>query len=235
MKTLLGLAGCLLLAISASAQFSYATNATGVTITAYAGGGDVHVPATIDGLPVTEIGSMVFSGEGFTNVTIPGRVAVIDDSAFYESFDLRSITLSNGVGSLGANAFGSTLLTNVFIPASVTNIGEGIFWNCLALTNISVAPANASFSSLEGILFDKSMATLVQFPGGWSGAYAVPSFVSTIGKEAFGEGRIESVMIPGTVTNVDDYAFIVSSYLTNVTVAPGVARLGMGAFQSCLA
>lgn len=56
-------------------------------------------------------------------------------------------------------------LTGVTIPNSVTNIGSLAFFS-FTLTNISVNAANAVYSSLDGVLFNKAQTTLIEFPGG---------------------------------------------------------------------
>jgi hypothetical protein len=67
---------------SALAEYETWTNDDGtVGITAYTGpGGDVIVPGTINGLPVTDIGG--FDNNGLTSVTIPDSVRVIAFMAF---------------------------------------------------------------------------------------------------------------------------------------------------------
>ena len=53
-------------------DLQYQTNSSGVSITGYTGrGGDVTIPRTINGLPVTSIGGGAFSGcTSLTSITI---------------------------------------------------------------------------------------------------------------------------------------------------------------------
>ncbi len=90
------------------------------------------------------------------------------------------------VTGIATNAFyGSDSLTSVTIPASVTNIGEGAFAACVFLTAIDVDTNNPAFSSVDGVLFDKSRATLIQFPtDDRSTSYTVPGTVTSIGTDA---------------------------------------------------
>ncbi len=78
----------LLLALPAAmqAQYTYTTNNGTITITEYTGiGGDVTIPATINGLPVTRIGPRAFYGcSNLTSVTIPDSVTCIGEEAFVE-------------------------------------------------------------------------------------------------------------------------------------------------------
>ena len=65
-----------------------------------------------------------------------------------------------------------------------------------------------SYSSLNGVLFDKSQTTLLQYPCGLGGSYTVPDSVTDIGDYAFaGCAGQTSVIIGSGVTNIGDYAF----------------------------
>ena len=90
-------------------EFEYEIDDSEVTITNYTGaGGDVVVPDTIDGFPVTCIG----------------------DNAFCYCTGLTSITLGNSVTTIGYGAFaGCTGLTSITLPDGCS-IGEGAFKGC---------------------------------------------------------------------------------------------------------
>ena len=241
-------------------QFSYTTNAGAIAITGYSGScGSVIIPSTINGLPVNSIGDYAFDGDVctiLTSVTIPGSVTSVGYRAFAYGYGLTNVTLGSGVTKIGdemfvdcslasvtiptsvtgigEGAFDGTGLTNVMIPDSVTDIGERAFGECTGLTAIKVGPSNASYSSVNGVLFDKSQCTLVQYPGGASGSYTVSSSATTIGAWAFfGCYGLTGVTIPGSVTNIGNYAFEYCAQLTNATVSNGVKSIGQCAFIEC--
>ena len=86
--------------------FKYEVDEGEVTITRYKGaGGDVVIPYTIDGLPVTTIGAYAFR-ECFklTSITLPNSITTIGDWAFARCFFLTSISVPNGC-SIGEGAF----------------------------------------------------------------------------------------------------------------------------------
>src|SRR6266851_1726302 len=79
------------------AQFTFTTNNGTITITGYSGpGGDVTIPDTITGLPVTSIGDSAFQyNTSLTNVTIGNSVTNIGNGAFYQCTSLTNTTWPN--------------------------------------------------------------------------------------------------------------------------------------------
>jgi hypothetical protein len=143
--------------------------------------------------------------------------------------NINGLTVTT-IGNLGG-------MTSVTIPDSVTNIVAGAFVN--VLTAITVDTNNPAYSSLNGVLFDKSQTTLIQYPFGLVGSYVVPSSVTTIGEAAFyghgknGYSNLTSVTIPVSVTSIGMEAFFECYGLTNITILDGVTSIGYGAFYDC--
>ena len=64
---------------------------------------------------------------------------------------------------------------------------------------------NSVYSSVDGVLFNKSQTTLIQYPGGKAGSYTIPNSVTSIGDYAFsGCTSLTSVTIPNSVTSIGD-------------------------------
>jgi hypothetical protein len=122
------------------------------------------------------------------------------------------------------------------IPASVASIGTAPFGGDTSQTAITVDTENSFFSSTNGILFDKSQATLIQYPGGLRGNYTIPGRVATIAYEAFYHcTNLTGITIPPSVSiafNSDD-EFVGCSSLTNATIADGVTNIGAYEFSGC--
>jgi hypothetical protein len=125
-------------------------------------------------------------------------------------------------------------LTNVTIPNSVTSIGVDPFGHGYSLTAITVGTRNSVYSDLDGVLFNRSLTTLVQYPGAIAGSYAIPNSVTSIGDGAFnGCGNLTNVTIPNSVTTIWDHAFDLCESLTNVTIPNSVTNIGDYAFDLC--
>jgi len=117
-----------------------------LTIIKYTGaGGDVSIPAQIDGKQVTVIGASAFQGcAKLTGVTIPDGITDIEDYAFRDCTSLTGITIPNGVFNIGTGAFyGCSCLTGITIPNSVANIWESTFFECASLASITI-PKNVT-------------------------------------------------------------------------------------------
>ena len=77
-----------------------------------------------------------FQGRNLTSVTIPNGVTSIGSYTFANN-QLTSVTIPNSVTSIGEGAFAENRLTNVTIPNSVTSIGVGAFRNN-QLTSVTI-------------------------------------------------------------------------------------------------
>jgi len=218
--------------------YTYTTNNGTITITKYTGpGGAVAIPSTVNGLPVTSIGTNAFYYcANLTSVTIPNSVTSIGDDAFRLCLNLTSAMIPGSVTSIGEGAFCEcTSLNSVTIPSSVSSIGVGAFRSCLNLTTITVDALNAFYTSVAGVLLNKSQTTLIQYPASKVGtSYTIANSVTSIGDCAFEQcTRLTSVTIPNSVTSIGDFAFMYCTGLTSVTIPSSVTSIGVGAFVEC--
>ena len=207
----------LLLLLTAPAQaedYSSTTNNGTITITGYTGsGGAITIPNQINNLPVTSIGNWAFSAcASLTSVTIPNSVTFIGQWAFAFCPSLTGVTIGNSVISIGNQAFSQ----------------------CTSLAAINVDALNPGYSSLDGVLFNKSQTTLTAYPGGKAGSYSVPNSVTSIGDEAFlGCASLTSVTIPDSLISIGIGAFHGCTSLTSVTLGHSVTSIGDWAFYRC--
>ena len=217
---------CSFVVVPTQAQdYTYTTNNGSVTITGYKGsGGAVTIPASINGLSVTSIGTRAFQYcTGLTTITIPNSVTSIGEDAFYSCTALTHITIPNSVTSIGTSAFHDcTSLTSFTIPNSFTTIGDYWFLFCTSLTNVAIPN---SVTNLGHYAFSQcSRLTTV----------TIPNSVTTIGDAAFGGcSGLTTLTIPIGVTSIGASAFSSCSSLTNITIPNSVTSIGGSAFSYC--
>ena len=193
---------------------------------------DLITTVTI-GNGVTSIGDYAFYFfDKLAKVSIPYGVKGIGNSAFERCTGLTSLTIPNSVTSIGEDAFSSCNLTSITIPSNVTSIDDSAFSGCQKLNQINVAPTNATFSSENGVLFNKEKTKVISYPEGKKEtSYTVPDGVASIGEYAFSScSSLTSITVPNSVISIDKGAFSYCSSLTNITLPDGVMSIGSDAF-----
>ncbi|MCD8220042.1 MAG: leucine-rich repeat protein [Ruminococcus sp.] len=199
--------------------------------------GALEIPAEIDGVAVTSIGDNAFQYcDSLTFVMIPYGVTSIGYCAFSDCDALTTITIPDSVTSIGAWVLAyCDSLTFITIPDGVTSIGECEFSGRNALTSIVVDNKNTAYCSIDGVLFDKNLETLICYPGGKTSTfYAIPDGVTCIRRFAFNACvSLMSIAIPDGVTSIEPCAFSWCSSLTSITIPDNVTNTGGSAFCDC--
>lgn len=189
------------------------------------------------GKGIKAIGDQTFTGcIGLPSITIPTNVNVIGSGAFADCYSLSSVALPNDLTGIGSGAFQSTGLATITIPASVTNIGSAAFLQCPDLNAITVAQASSSYSSVDGVLFNKNQTVIIQFPpANSSNNYVIPGSVTMVGQDAFWScTQLTNIIVSGNVTNIEDGAFENCIGLANVTIDSDVRAIGNDVFNNCV-
>jgi len=172
----------------------------------------------------TSISASAFSGcTTLVGITLPNSVNSIGDFAFSDCTSLTSITIGNGVTSIGAGAFSNcNNLTIVTIPNSVNTIGDYSFSSCTSLTAINMDAGNNTYSSQDGVLYNKAKTILIHYPASKiDNTFTIPNSVTTI-KGAFNNCKnLTSVTIPNNVTSIEEGAFAGTTSLTTINVNAG--------------
>lgn len=168
-------------------------------------------------------------------ITLPNGITSIDSWAFYNCSSLTNIIIPNRVTSIGNYAFEHCQnLSNVTISGSVTNISDEAFASCDNLSNIIVSENNSKYSSVDGVLFNKCVDTIVVYPNAKGTSYAIPEGVTSIGDKAFYCcTKLENIKFPNSLTNIGYRAFYSCKSLTNLSIPDSVTNIDEGAFQRC--
>ena len=181
---------------------------------------------------VTTAGEYSFYGcISLTSVEMPST-KMLGSDAFGDCLSLKSVSMPL-VSTIGDRAFsGCDSLTSVFIPASCISIGSSPFSGCKALESIVVDENNPNYTSSGGVLYDKSLETLMVCPENLSSVDILPS-VTMISYGAFANGCLTSIIIPPSVTTIGDFAFSYCSNLSSVDIPASVTTLGSRVFDGC--
>ena len=168
----------------------------------------IVVPEEIDGVKVTKIGN---EGED-----IYRRVYIGFTSSYVEK-----IVLPNTITEIGDDAFASCInLKKINIPDSVTSIGSHAFWNCRSLESINI-PDHCTWINEMTFFNCKSLKSI-----------SLPSHLLGMDRSAFTGCGVEKIIIPGSVSKIEYYAFS-GSKLKYVEIENGVKGIEDGAFYDC--
>jgi len=202
--------------------------------------GDVEIPATIDGYPVTAIGKNAFDNCTYlTTIDIPDSVTIIEDKAFSGCTNLCMLYMGKSVAVIGNEAFsGCNSLTDVYIE----DINAWCKIDFKEKSNPMEYAQRAYIRAADGnVLTEISLDNSVtEIPDGtfknitYLTSIVIPDSVTTIGASAFSncEG-LTSVAIGGGVLSIGDSAFNNCDGLTSITIPDSVITIEDRAFYSC--
>ncbi|MCH5211294.1 MAG: leucine-rich repeat domain-containing protein [Oscillospiraceae bacterium] len=144
------------------------------------------------------INRSAFSGcSGLTEIIIPDNVTTIETSTFIRCSNLSSIKIGKSVNNIDTYAFDAVNAAG-FAPETYNN-----------LTDIYVDTDNTSYTSIDGVLYNKDMTELVKYPARKTlTEYKIADGVTKICDYAFADcDSLNNIMIPKSTTNIADSAF----------------------------
>lgn len=159
---------------------------------------------------------VAFAPSGVQEYTTPDGLTAVGERAFYRNEELKKITFSEGIESIGDEAFmcdamDNTQLEYVNLPSTLNELGGYVFLRC---KNIKKFAGNNKFVVSDGY------ALVIE---GYS------SFnLNTIVSFAVGSD-LTSFVIPEGVEMVESYAFAYAKNLREVTFPNSLTALASGA------
>ncbi len=187
---------------------------------------------------VTTIGNNAFRGcTGFTAITIPGTVTSIGTRAFQGCTGLTSVTIDEGVTTIGERAFiDCTGLTSFTLPSSILELDYYILYGCTGITELTV-PFVGQYSDAKITELGKTGNTTLDFL--FDGISESVTKVTVTGgsklrSNAFSNWKkLTTVVLPDTLTAIEEDAFYECWALTNVNIPSNVTSIGDDAFNYC--
>lgn len=167
----------------------------------------------------------------------------IDNSAFYECNNLTSITLPNGIVSIGEQAFyNCSNLTQFTIPDSVTSIGDYAFTGCGMLENITIPNSITTMGNF--VFVNCSSLTNVFYEGNiedWCNGPVTGSafFLSSNSNHFYLKNNakeweeVTSITIPDTITTIKTSQFYGFNNVLSIVLSDSIKSIGTYAFYDC--
>ena len=176
--------------------------------------------------PVTVVGfgeSGDFWPSTITEVKIPEGIQKINAWAFSSYGDLETVTILDGVTSIGRRCFVSCdKLKQIALPSTLKTIGEGSFLWCNSLEAISIPEG---VTRIEDQLFHgcESLVDVTLFEG-----------LESIGAWAFADcEKLETINIPQGVKSIGELAFYNCEMLPGMCLPDGLETIAVGVFNGC--
>ena len=202
--------------------------------------GTVHVN---DGVVVSN-----FSDETYENsssdvlvgdLALPsgGEVTTIGEYAFVCCYNLTGVALTDGIKEVGYFAFGyDTDITSITIADSVTFFDESAFYYT-QVQSIHYEGSLAQWCEIQFVDFESTPYTYEELycNGKLITDVVLSKNTTSIGLAFAGCCSLKSVVVPNSVTSINDYAFRDCMNLEFVTLPDNITYIGKDAFAYCYA
>ena len=176
-------------------------------------------------------GARIVAGGGVYDAAHYSEDDVVGVGLFAACNNLKNIKLPMDVVRIEKDAFlNCSSLRSIVIPATVSSIVPSA--GCTSLEEISVSGANTSYTSSDGVLLSGDAKSILWFPMGKRGDYALPATVTAVGPYAFRECSIEKFVFPAGLTKIGECAFY-NSKVKEVALPSTLKLLPTGVFQKC--
>ncbi len=211
--------------------------------------GDIVIPSTYNGLPVTTIRSAGFINcKALASVIIPDSVTDIDDYAFMYCDNLERVNIPDGVTHIGQQAFRDCVkITEFSIPEVVNDIEIMAFYNTGYYNNKNNWSNNALYIDNCLIRVDYTLVgehniidgTRIIAEAAFDSCkkittVTIPDSVIAIGERAFiGCEALSSIEILARISCIRDLTFYGCSSLVTVELPDYIENIGTNAFGSC--
>lgn len=176
-------------------------------------------------------GARIVAGGGVYDAAHYSEDDVVGVGLFAACSNLKNIKLPMDVVRIEKDAFlNCSSLRSIVIPATVSSIVPSA--GCTSLEEISVSGANTAYTSSDGVLLSGDAKSILWFPMGKRGDYALPATVTAVGPYAFRDCSIEKFVFPAGLTKIGECAFY-NSKVKEVALPSTLKLLPTGVFQKC--
>ena len=148
----------------------------------------------------------------------------VDSRAFQFYYSLTTISLPNGLTSVGNSAFGDCgSLIAIILPNSLTTIDDYAFNHCYSLTTISL-PNGLTSIGASAFQYCHSLTSI-----------SLPNSLTSIGVDAFYNCvSLTSISLSNSLATIGGYAFAGCFSLYKIDIPASVTLIGSYAFNECI-
>lgn len=166
---------------------------------------------------------------------VPEGVVCIGRSAFADCKNLKQIIIPDSVVRLERGCFANSGLISMTIPDSVREIDFEAFQGCSNLERFILDDENTNFTVVDGVLYSKSMQTLLFYPiGKREESFTVPESVTEIANGAFAKAKwLKKVTCTENVTTIHSHSFRDCKSLKTLIIGKNVSAIESAAFKNC--
>ena len=195
-----------------------------IGVCAYLGGGlkKAVIPEKIDGMTVVAVNSLdndrVIWSAKIKQIDLPKTLKVLGNRAIFVK-SLTDLKIPEGVEEIGSYAINANRLSRIRIPYTVTKIGVNAFET--AIRNLSLP---GSITRLPEQAFCNSLYARIELPAKLT---VIPAGMCKDSK------MLTDIVIPETVTEIRENAFMNCIRLSRVNVPDNVTGIGENAFAGC--
>lgn len=190
----------------------------------------------IDLNKVEIVDKLAFNGcSNLTNVKLD-HITYLGRAPFYQCSKITKIDFPETLVYMDPVTFMMCrALNELTIPASVQYIGGGTAAGATALKEIKLAEGSNYFTTIDGVLYDKALTTLVAIPGGWEPTELyLPASVTTVAEQAGHWCNITKLNAPGVKTWIKS-AFSECASLEEILLGAACDSIGESVFAGCTA
>ena len=175
--------------------------------------------------------------EALAGLTVPDGVTKIGKYALAHCKNITRFNVPDACKEIGDKAFyNCARLQALVISAATEKIGVRAFQGCTEFRRINVEPENKFFVSVNDILYDRSMTTILKYPANIDEAmFEMPSSVKTVAEYSFENvKKLMVVKISSSCSKIDNMAFINCEKLQKAVCPPSLHQVGMDSFFGCI-
>ncbi|MBO5859967.1 MAG: leucine-rich repeat protein [Clostridia bacterium] len=187
------------------------------------------------GGPAGENATWTIDSDGTLTISGTGKVEVDYCNPPWQAYDDRivKIVIEEGLTEIASGVFYRALnCISISIPSTVSHIHNYAFPYADSLERFEVAEDNATYKSVDGVIYSKDGKSLCHFPDNKKlTEFTVPSGVETIESYAFYNNKsLKKIIVSDTVKVIGHSAFTYSE-VPEVVLGNGVTEIQYSAFS----